>query len=543
MADQSDPSQPSSGFWGGLMSGLTNAPANPLYNMGLGLMSAAKPFGNVGDSLMQANQATIANRGAMQQQAINKYQLQKMQEMMPLYQKVLQSASSGFGSQAPGQIPSSSTPTGPTAPPNRYDPLPPLPMMGGNSFNQINSGTALQLIPGMEKAGEAMMNAPAKQQALLEGIYKQRQQQTAAPLADLDTIMTSDNAAARLAKDQDAFSKWQQENPGAQPTDPQARAFAGTLYNRLAGSAQSPVKPIPTMLQNVPGGQVEATTGKFTGVPTSKFIQNGQVVELPTSDGISKKLTPYDPTLLGSQMISPAAFEQAYQLAKQKGDLTESLAGRDPIAAAKVSSYIAQRAQQEGVSGLAMAAKAQSYKAQQGVVDDFTSGATAKNINGLNTSVQHLTYLGPLIDKLGGSNLTLLNQAANAYKERTGVPAPTNFAALKEFVGGEVARAVLPGGGGEAERRSLTDPLNAANSPTQLKEAVTTIQQALAGKTLALKNQWDMGTSGSQGSFDKFLLPETIKAINQEGTSTGAHPPKIQALIDKYTKKKANGGS
>ena len=88
MADQSDPSQPSSGFWGGLMSGLTNAPANPLYNMGLGLLSAAKPFGNVGDSLMQANQATIANRGAMQQQAINKFQLQRAQQLWPAYKSV-----------------------------------------------------------------------------------------------------------------------------------------------------------------------------------------------------------------------------------------------------------------------------------------------------------------------------------------------------------------------------------------------------------------------------------------------------------------------
>src|SRR5580692_2281972 len=93
MADQDQQQS----FWGGLMQGLNSAPANPMVNLGLGLMSAAKPFGNVGDSLMQANQATIQNRGAMQQQDLQRYSLERMKAMMPLYQKAMQSAQDSLG--------------------------------------------------------------------------------------------------------------------------------------------------------------------------------------------------------------------------------------------------------------------------------------------------------------------------------------------------------------------------------------------------------------------------------------------------------------
>jgi hypothetical protein len=146
--------------------------------------------------------------------------------------------------------------------------------------------------------------------------------------------------------------------------------------------------------------------------------------------------------------------------------------------------------------------------------------------------VQHMDLLPPLIDALSGGNMTVLNKAQNFFKQQTGNSAPTNFSAIKEFVGGEVAKAVLPGGGGEAERQALTKPLDAANSPVQLKDAVSTIQKALAGKTEALRSQWDIGTNGTQGAFDRFLLPATKNALGIKDQS--AHPPDVQALLNKY---------
>src|SRR5580698_6700451 len=82
MADDNDQSQQPT-FWHGLMaglqSGLNQAPSNPLVNIGLGLMSAAKPGGNVGDALMLANQQTMQNRGLMQQQQLFQAKLPGLQ--------------------------------------------------------------------------------------------------------------------------------------------------------------------------------------------------------------------------------------------------------------------------------------------------------------------------------------------------------------------------------------------------------------------------------------------------------------------------------
>jgi len=185
------------------------------------------------------------------------------------------------------------------------------------------------------------------------------------------------------------------------------------------------------------------------------------------------------------------------------------------------ANYFAQRAAQDGDSGASIAARGQAFKAQQGVLKDYTSGQTSKTLNGINTAVAHMDALSPLIDNLDNTRSPLFNKLANVFKQQTGQTAPTNFAALKEFVAGEVAKAVLPGGGGEGERAALSGPLAAANSPAQLKEAVQTIQKALAGKTEALRNQWEIGTNGTQGSFDKFLLPQTKKAL---GIDTPAEP-------------------
>jgi hypothetical protein len=223
---------------------------------------------------------------------------------------------------------------------------------------------------------------------------------------------------------------------------------------------------------------------------------------------------------MGASSISDQSREMAYQYYLQHQALPPGFS-RSPAMNADMMNYIAQRAQQDGNSQVSIMANKQQLQAAQSVVKDFTSGKTSQTLNGLNTSIQHMTALDPVIDAMGNGNLTLLNRAVNFYKQQTGSAAPTNFAALKEFVSGEVAKAVLPGGGGEAERKALADPINAANSPSQLKEAVETYKTALAGKTEALRNQWDVGTRGAQGDFNQFLLPETKKALGIQEAPPG----------------------
>ena len=158
--------------------------------------------------------------------------------------------------------------------------------------------------------------------------------------------------------------------------------------------------------------------------------------------------------------------------------------------------------------------------ASSSVLRDFESGPTSKALNGLNTSIKHTQVLNPLIDSLDNTNFTAGNQVKNWFATNMqGNPAPNNFDGVRDFVVGEIAKAVLPGGGGEQERQALAKTAQAAGSPAVLKDIVRQWYTLLAGKTDATRLQWNTGTMGADskprfGDFDsKFLLPETRAAL------------------------------
>jgi hypothetical protein len=167
--------------------------------------------------------------------------------------------------------------------------------------------------------------------------------------------------------------------------------------------------------------------------------------------------------------------------------------------------------------------------ASQKVLQDFESGQTSKDLNRLNTAVQHIGVLRPAIDALDNSPVAFVNTIKNTWNQKVmGSPAPTDFNGVKDFVTGEISKAVLPNGGGEAERQALAASVSQANSPAALKSIVDKWQQLLAGKTLATENQWNTGSMGRFGSFqDKFLMPETIRALGRQPTPV-ARPGQTQ---------------
>jgi hypothetical protein len=173
--------------------------------------------------------------------------------------------------------------------------------------------------------------------------------------------------------------------------------------------------------------------------------------------------------------------------------------------------------------------------ASQKVLQDYQTGATSKDLNKLNTAVQHISVLNPAIDALNNGPVSFLNTIGNTWNQKImGKPAPTDFNGVRDFVVGEISKAVLPNGGGEREREALAASASSANSPAALKSIVQKWQQLLAGKTLATENQWNSGTMDPStgkprfGTFqDKFLMPETVKALGRQPSAvpqTGASP-------------------
>lgn len=385
-------------------------------------------------------------------------------------------------------------------------------LMSGKSLLEVDKNAA-----GAEEAQRTNMIARAKLQFEAPGsipsilkAFSNLSPDAAAAALDNNPQLKAQYAG--FAK-QNGFDSWDKSK---------IPLVAALEYNK-AGAQLGMSVPVPKQYKTVQQGlgqsyQVEeggAEPGKISGgasaLPTEKYVVNGQVVERTKAQGISQGLQPYDSALYGADQISDKALEQAYQTSKQTGDLTQSLAGRDAIASAKISSFIAKRAQEDGITGVAMAAQKQTYAAQQAVLKDYTdpSGKAGGKLQSINTVTEHAQALYPLIDALGTGNSQLINKAALAYQQQTGSPAPTSYKMLSGIFGQEVINAITQNGGDKDEREELVSPLKDSNSSAQLKDAIKTAATAMAGKTHALQQGWDVAMKNTQGPFDQFLTPST----------------------------------
>jgi hypothetical protein len=555
MADQ-DPSQAPS-FWHGLMAGLNSTandlPTNGLFNMGMGLVQASAPFGNVGTSLMNANQQTLQNQAAKQNLGMNRLQMQKLQAMLPGMTAYYKGVGNLLNPQAPqgAPAPQMQAPPGIALPPDQAPQQAPgnspqMPGMGIDPGTALNLGTLGSVFgaPGAEQLAKYPENYTKVQEAL----QTQRKMQLQPQLALLKSVNSSPDADVLVQNDQRLSSQYAQDAPKlglpATPSAQNARTWAAYAHNNVAGVAGIPPIDMPNPVKQVNRGNgdvrdIDQLTGKDVGgspaVATSKFVQNGQVVELPTAQGVAQKLQPYDASLYGASLITPQTLEKAYQGAKATGTMP-TLAGRDPIAFAQESNYIAKRSAEEGITGLTMASKQQQYAAQGNVVKDYTDpgGKAGGTLIALNTAIRHLSALPPLVDAMKTGNLTGIRQAKVAYEKATGDPAPSNLQMLGGMASGEVSKAVIAGGGSVGERDELSDPFKNTQAPDVIKGAAKTAVGALASKTHALGHNWDNATQGNFGPFDQFLEAPTKQALAASEASTSKHPPAIQSLLDKY---------
>lgn len=216
---------------------------------------------------------------------------------------------------------------------------------------------------------------------------------------------------------------------------------------------------------------------------------------------------------------------------------------------APILNRAAALAAQNGDSAGQVIANQQMNKAGQAVLKDYTSGKTYQQLQGVNTAVMHMSTLEPIIDQLGNGDNTGLNALKNTWDAKVmGATAPQNFNAVKSFVAGEIAKAVLPGGGGEREREEIAQAASSASNPQALKQVLQSWKTLLAGKTDYTRQNWDMGTGGRYGDFSRFLLPQTQAALGYKPTAaapavrpgqTAPHPVLNDPTYLKYAPKPA----
>lgn len=172
---------------------------------------------------------------------------------------------------------------------------------------------------------------------------------------------------------------------------------------------------------------------------------------------------------------------------------------------------------------------ASTWPAKQKAVSYWNTGKGAQQVTAFNAAESHLETLKPLIDNLNNTNTPAFNHLKNFFASQTGSTAPTNFAAAKQYVGGELSKVVVGSGGTvtEGDRKEAESVLSSANTPEQLKQAIATIQNLIGGKMLALKTQYD---NSGMGNFEHRLEGPARTAMQkfqqtQDGSQIGGNLP------------------
>lgn len=162
-----------------------------------------------------------------------------------------------------------------------------------------------------------------------------------------------------------------------------------------------------------------------------------------------------------------------------------------------------------------------NYNARAKTRADFTSGASSKQINAINTVIGHLDSLSTATDALGNSDYPLFNKVANALSRATGSPKVTNFNTVKKAVSDEVTRVWRQAGGSAEDIKAAQDNLDAAGSPAQLHQAIATYGDLLESKLTAFQSQFQqgMGTSDVQ-----MVTPAARATLNKLEQKAGAAP-------------------
>lgn len=149
--------------------------------------------------------------------------------------------------------------------------------------------------------------------------------------------------------------------------------------------------------------------------------------------------------------------------------------------------------------------------AKTGAAKSFATGTNGNQVRFLNVAVSHLELVRQYAEALHNGDVQAINRLGNMWKQEFGSPAPTNLNAVAQTAGQEVTKAVVAGGGGEAERQAAGKRFADYQSPAQFNGAIDASVGLLGGQLKGLEHQYEKTTGMSD--FGDFLLPDTKRAV------------------------------
>lgn len=154
-----------------------------------------------------------------------------------------------------------------------------------------------------------------------------------------------------------------------------------------------------------------------------------------------------------------------------------------------------------------------NYTVAAKVKQEYTSGATAKNIQSLNTSVNHIGDLAVNFKNLPNGDITKFNTLKDWYSSNVGKGDVTKVVTDLNAVAGELAKTFKGTGATDQEVSAIERGINVNSSPAQFKAFIEETTKLLGGRLNALNDSYQ--TAVGKPFERNFLGADTQSKLSQ----------------------------
>jgi hypothetical protein len=314
----------------------------------------------------------------------------------------------------------------------------------------------------------------------------------------------------------------------------QERTQGSMLNTAVRATAQPPKPATPPSHYSLVEHDVVMPDGKTPGKQTYLL------------DSSTGKVTPYGtpaPAPKAGAAVAGELDDATKDYLYQVWNSTHALpAGysRQPAMVNTVMAYIAQRAHEEGKTDAEILANSQLLKSQQRAENDFSPGGKlGQALTSTNRVTAHLQDYQDLVKALNNHDLQGVNFVKNKIATWAGDADPTNIQAIAPILGDEIAKSIVPGGGGVTERQEFKDQFSTSKSPQQAAGAVDKYMKFLQDQVEGTEYAYSQLPSHPTDFRTRFLAPRTRAAFGYEHPADSMTAEQRAALIQMIKDKQA----
>lgn len=270
-----------------------------------------------------------------------------------------------------------------------------------------------------------------------------------------------------------AVKNMQQENLLKQMTIQATLATKGLKLDPTTGSiVQDPslVDPNDLLKQQLMQSQIGLLGAKQKQIEGQTFATGDQTIDTSTPQGQQDYLKSLPSSMQNTVkgLVEGRIDARSLGRGQNRQQLIEAAATLDP--------------------GFDMGKAQARFKMRQ----DFTSGKYSQALNSANTVLGHLDTLQTKLDSLHNTQIPLINQATNTFKQATGQSAISGANEAADAVASEMMKVYRNTGQGSVQEiESWRKNFDVNASPAQQKEYIKTGIELLTSKIGAIKSQWD----------------------------------------------------